>query len=148
MHDPLIAALSGEDIIHANSLATVTTSCVVIRAANSRSRVILSLTHIASLRRVMHGYPAFLPIAAGCFIMAAAAHVSKEGAPTELTLAALALLFLLAFFATRRGSVLFELETEQIESAQGSLAEAAATVEAVISAQARAARAVSRQAVA
>jgi hypothetical protein len=43
---------------------------------------------------------------------------------------------------------LFELETEQIESAQGSLAEAAATVEAVISAQARAARAVSRQAVA
>jgi hypothetical protein len=96
----------------------------------------------------MHGYPAFLPIAAGCFIMAAAAHVSKEGAPTELTLAALALLFLLAFFATRRGSVLFELETEQIESAQGSLAEAAATVEAVISAQARAARAVSRQAVA
>jgi hypothetical protein len=148
MHDPIVAALSGEDVVHSNSLATVTTSCVVIRTANARSRVIISATCISSVRRIIYAYPAFVPIAAGCFIVAAAAHSSKEGTAADLPLAILALLFLLTFFTTRRASVLFQLETDQIESAQGSVAEASAIIQAVLSIQARAADPVSRKAVA
>ncbi|MBV9266147.1 MAG: hypothetical protein JO061_08270 [Acidobacteriaceae bacterium] len=148
MQDAIIAALSGQEVARSNSLATVATTCVVIRTANARSRVIVSIGRISSVKRVVTGYPVCLPIAVGLFVMAAAAYCSKDGGSADLPIAGLGLVFLLVFFVTRRAALVFTVGTEQIRSVQGGLREASAIIRAVESAQARAADAFDREAVA
>ena len=137
MPDTIMAALSGEEILLSNSLAKVATSCVVIRSPNANAHAIVSLSRISSVQRVKTSIPGFLVIAAGLFLIAAAAHFSKDGGSSDLPIALLGLAFVVAYLGSRRASVAFTLGSEKLQTVTGSLAEAAAVVRAVREARPR-----------
>jgi uncharacterized membrane protein len=135
MADALLAALSGGDVLHANSLATVATNCVLIRTSSDRSRAIVSLDRITRMEMIRFSYPAFLAIAAGLLLMAAAAYYSRDGGSAQFPLATLGTLFIFAYLITRKASVLFWMGRESVQSTRGGLREAEALIQAVQEAQ-------------
>jgi hypothetical protein len=118
-------------VVHANTIATVTRNCLVVRYDARRAQAIISLKSIKGMRKVNFTNPALLVIAAGLLLIAAAAYASHEGYEVSSALAAVALLFLLAYFLTRRATVLFLLENQNIESKRGSYREATSIIRAV-----------------
>jgi hypothetical protein len=139
----LIDALSGERILHSNSLATVTGNCIIVRELNTRSQTVISLERLSHIKTHKTSYPGLIAIAGGLFVIAAAASISKQGGGAGLPIALLALSFLIAYFGTRRASVSFGVGSETTHSVSGSLKEAAMVVAAVQSAQALASEDVS-----
>ncbi len=137
MGDSVISALSGERVLKENSLATVTNHCVVVRIPNGRSRAIISLERISKATRVITSYPGLLVIAGGLFLIAAAAHLSKDGGAADLPAAILGALFVVAYLVSRTACVALEVDGETIDTVRGSLGEAAAVVEAIRSARER-----------
>jgi hypothetical protein len=135
MRDLLVASLSGEETVHTCSLATVTTSCVVIRTASARSRAIVSLYSITGMTTVKTAYPAFLAIAAGLFLLAAGAHFSKDGGSADLPMAVLGFVSVISFLVSRKAAVLFCMGRESLQTVNGGLREAAHLIRAVRSAQ-------------
>lgn len=148
MPDTLIAALSGEEVLHSSSLATVATSCVVIRTATARSRTIVSLARISRLETIKTTYPALLAIAAGLFLMAAAAYYSKDGGAAQFPLGALGLFFVVAYFVSRKACVVFWMGYESVQTVNGGLRDAATLIREVRAAQANLPEPLSEEAVA
>lgn len=135
MADQLVASLSGEDVVETNSLAVVTTSCIVVRPVRGRSRVVLSLESVTDIKRIRTTHPGLLVIASGLFLIAAAAYYSKDSSPAAVPIGVLGILFLFAFIGTRRVSVVFVGESESVETALGSPREAVNLIKAVTAAQ-------------
>ena len=131
MPQTILAALSGEQVLLSNSLATVATTCVVIRDPDGRSNTIISLHRIAATRTIKTSVPGFLVVASGLFLVAAAAHYSKDGGSADIPIALLGLAFVVAYLVSRRASIALEVGRETIETASGSLGEAAALVRAI-----------------
>jgi hypothetical protein len=131
MPDTIMAALSGEQISLSNSLATVATTCVLIRDADGRSKTIISLHLIGGTKTIKTSVPGFLVIAAGLFLVAAAAHFSKDGGSADLPIACLGAGFVIAYLATRRASITLFVGRDTIQTASGGLREAAALVRAI-----------------
>jgi hypothetical protein len=131
MDDALVNALMGETVVHSNPIATVTRNCLVVRYDARRAQAIISLQSIKGMRKVNFTNPALLVIAAGLFTIAAAAYSSHEGYEVSGALSAVGLLFLLSYFLTRRATVLFLLENQNIESKSGSYREATSIIRAV-----------------
>lgn len=135
MADNLLASLSGGDAVHTCSLATVTSNCVIIRTASARSHAILSLARISGTTTVRTTYPAFLAIASGFFLIAAAAYFSKDGGSAHIPLSALGGASVIAYFVSRREAVIFWSGREPVETIRGGLREATNLVRAVERAQ-------------
>lgn len=134
--DKILAALSGEQILQSNPLATVATRWVVIRDANGSSQSVLALSGISDMRSVRVSYPGLLVIACGIALIAAAAHYSKDGGAADKPLLVVAVLFVLFYFGTRRASVVFISGVEKTPTIFGSLRQAAVLIRAVRQAQA------------
>ena len=128
MANRLLEAMPDEPVLQQNSLATVTERCVVIRAAQGSAHSMLSLDRISDVRRVKTTYPGLLVISAALFLIAAAANASKQGDGAAIPMAVLGAVFLLLYFGSRRASVVFFVDRDTVETAQGSLREAAALI--------------------
>lgn len=137
MADPILASLAWGETMYSCSLGTVTTSCVVIRTASARSRAIVSLDRVSGMETIKTTYPAFLAIAAGLFLIAAAAYYSKDGGVAHIPLAALGCVSVLAYFLSRRAAILFWMgNRESVTTTRGGLRETAQLRVAVQKAQA------------
>jgi hypothetical protein len=130
-------ALTGEEILESNSLGTVTSQWVVVRPPESRSESILSLSHISNVRSVRITYPGLLVVASAALLIAIAAAASKQGDGAALPVALFGLLFLIAYWVSRKASVTFTVGTETFHTPAAGLREAARFVSAVERALAR-----------
>lgn len=136
MRNLLIEALPDQRVLHSNSLATVTPVCVLIRTSRLSGQSIVALENIRDLRRVKSSYPGLLVIAAGLFLIAAAAYFSKQGDGAAIPMAVIGAVFVLFYLGSRRASVVFYLESgDSIETTGGSLRDAAALIRSVRKAQ-------------
>jgi hypothetical protein len=129
--DTIKSVLANEQILHHNSLATVTTNFVVVRRPERRKETIIGLTRLSSIRRIETTHPGLLVIASAGYLLAAAAYCSKQGDQAAVPMAALATLFVLAYFMTRRAAVAFVVDRDATETMHGSLSEAATLVKAI-----------------
>lgn len=130
-------ALTGEEILESNSLGTVTNQWVIVRPPEGHSEIVLSLSHIASVRTVRTTYPGLLVVAAAILIVAAAAASSKQGAGAALPIALFGLLFVIAYWISRKASVTFQVGADTTHTPAAGLREAAQFVSAVERALAR-----------
>ena len=134
MGNEIVSALSDDEIIHSNILATVTRNCVIIPNPDGHAQTIIAMARIHKVRNVKSSYPGLLVIAGALGLIASAAVYSKDGHGTALPIALLGLGFAVAYIGTRRGSVSLVItseKTEIIETASGSLKDARATATAI-----------------
>ena len=131
MADGILDALSGEDILHSNSLGTVTDHCVVVRAANGITQTVVALSRISAVKKVTVTYPILLVIASGSLLIAAGAMRSRDGDGAGIPIAIFGLLLLVGYVLSRRASVMFVLGSERVETVLGSPGEASELVTAV-----------------
>lgn len=131
MGNALLDALPDEPVLQANSIATVTRSYVVLRTANGPAQTVIALATLRDVQRVKTTYPGLLVISAGLFLIAGAAYASKQGQGAQIPAAILGLIFLTFYFGSRKASLMLLLEGETIETASGTLREAAALIKAV-----------------
>ncbi|HZS53783.1 MAG TPA: hypothetical protein VFA65_05230 [Bryobacteraceae bacterium] len=132
MHAELVnMALAGEEILHANSLATLTNNFIVVRRPEVHAEAIIGLPCISGIRHIKTTRPGLLVIASGIFLVAAAAACSKQGGQAQIPLAVVGTLFVLGYFMTRRAAVAFVVNREATETMHGSLSEAAELLEAM-----------------
>ncbi len=128
-------ALTGEQIVQSNSLATITENCVVIRALSGRSKIIISLSRLSEVKTVKVTHPNFLVISAGLGVLAAAAFSSKQGEGTGIPIALVALAFLITYVVTRKAYLLLLVGYEETPTQIGTLAEAALLAKEITSAR-------------
>jgi hypothetical protein len=131
----IAAALTGERTIQSSSLATVTTHSVVLRNAEDRCEVVLSLAQLSGLKTAQVSYLGFLVIACALLILSAAALISPQGNGAGIPLAVCAAIFVVMYRVSRRAAVIFLTGTDEIQTPFGSLRDAAALVKAVCEAQ-------------
>lgn len=134
MTDLLASALSEQQILLVNPLATVASECVVIRTSRGNSRSILSLSEIQKVSAVRLSHPGLLVLAIATFLIAAAAHFSKDGDSAEFPIAFVGLVLLASFVGSRRAAVWFTYTDGTLQSVFGSPSEAAAVIAATRSA--------------
>jgi len=127
----LIAALSDQEVVQVNPLATVTRDCVVILDSINHSQTILFVSRVSSVKLVRHSYPGLLVISAGLFVLGAAAFASKDGRGAGLPLVLLAIGFAVAYIGTRRAAVGFKIGSATIETLPGSIKDAKTLAQAV-----------------
>ena len=127
----MIAALSDEQIIQSNSLATVTRNWVIVRNSEGRSQTIISVPRITSVKRIKTTYPSFLVIAGGLLLIAAASFFSKDGGGAGIPASVVGGLSLIGYVLSRRASVAFTAGEESTETVNGSWSEAAALLNAI-----------------
>ena len=121
MAEAIVEALSGEYVVHANPLATITTNCIVIHSPGREKNTIVPLSRVSSL----------MVISCGLLVLGAAAQVSNEGSGTAIPLGSLGLAFLLGYVVSRRAIVAFVVDGEPTATGSGSLRAAADLVKAV-----------------
>jgi len=131
MDDAIVNSLMGETVVHANTMATVTRNCLIMRDDMRRAQAVIGIQSIQGMRKINFTNPALLVIAAGLFTIAAAAYSSHEGYEVSVSLALIGLFFLLGYFLTRRATVLFLLENQSIESRRGTYRDATSIIRAV-----------------
>jgi hypothetical protein len=131
MAHTVLDALSGEHILVSNSLGTVMNHCVVLRRGDNQAESVISLAVVSSVRKIKTTYPGLLVLAASAFLIAAAAYSSKQGGGAAGPIAFVGLLFVIAYWLSRRAAVAFTVDSEVTESVQGSPSEAAAIITAV-----------------
>lgn len=130
----LLAALTSGEVIYSNALATVTPDCILLRKAGLQT--VISLSAISDIKTFRITYPVCLVISGALFLLAAAAHVSKDGGGADVPMVLLAVFFLIGYLITRRASAAFVVGSELIETGQGSFTDVAAIIAAVNTARA------------
>jgi hypothetical protein len=124
MANTALDALAGEDILESNSLGTVMRHCVVLKTRHNDAETVISLAVITSAKSIKTSYPGLLVIACSAFLVAAAAACSKQGAGAARPFAFIGLLFVVAYWLSRRASVAITAGSEITESVQGSPSDA------------------------
>ncbi len=137
MTNPLLAELFDGQVLQANPLATVMRDCIVIRDPVRQSHTIIALSELSGMKRITTTYPALLVISCGLLLIAAAAFYSKENNVIASFIALLGLAFAAGYLLSRRAPVLFHFLSGSIETANGSLSDAATVIRAARSAQGR-----------
>ncbi len=137
MSNPMLAELFDGQVLQANPLATVTRDCIVIRDPARQSHTIIALSLLSGMKRIRTTHPALLVISSGLFLISGAAFYSKQGGGTALPIGLLAAAFAAGYLLSRRACVSFTVGSSCIETANGSLSEAAALIAAVHAAQQR-----------
>lgn len=140
MANTALDALAGGEVLESNSLGTVMRHCVVLKAGGNRAETVISLAVVSSFKRIVTSYPGLLVIAASVFLIAAAAASSKQGGGAAKPSAILGLVFVAAYWLSRRASVAVTTGSEMTETVRGSPSEAAAFVAALKSAVERSER--------
>lgn len=135
MRSQWLEAIPDHRVLHSNSLAIVTPEWVIVRSSRLSGQSMIALGSIREMRRVKTSYPGLLVIAAALFLIAAAAYSSKQGDGAAIPMAVLGAVFSLLYAGSRRATVVFYLDGEQVESAPGGLREASALISAVRNAQ-------------
>jgi hypothetical protein len=131
MANPIVAALSNEEIVHASTLATVTANFVVVPNGARQRQNIIALSNVESMQKIKTTYPGLLVIACALFLVAAAAYYSKEGNGAHIPAAFLGMGFVIAYLGSQRASIAFYVGAEVVLSPSGTLRQAAALVKAV-----------------
>jgi hypothetical protein len=131
MTGTVAAAISDEPILERNSLAEVTPNFVLVRDSEMHRWIILPIRRLAGLDIVETPYPGLLAVSVGLFVIAAGAYFSKQGDGAALPFALIGLFLLVAYFASRKGTVRFLFESGAPESATGSVKEATALLKLV-----------------
>jgi hypothetical protein len=127
----LLAALLGEKIVHSSSVATVTTNCIVVKTFLGRQTYVLSLSRLGGIKKVTTTYPGLLVISMGLEVVSAGDYCSPHCERAYAVIGMVGLVFLAAYFWTRRAALLFLCEPEPILTTQGRLREIAALVSAL-----------------
>ncbi len=105
--DTIIDALSDEEILYGDSLATLTRNWVIIPDPTRRSQTILPLARLSEVKAVKVSYPGLLVIASGLFVLAAAAFCSKEGSGAGVPIALVGVGSVIAYVVSNRAWVAF-----------------------------------------
>lgn len=135
MTGTIAGAISDEQILGPNSLASVTPNFIIVRNSDRQAFTIIPISRLSRIRFEKRPYPGFLVVAGGLFVLAAAAFFSKEGDGAAFPAAFLGTFLLIIYFATRRASVIFILDSGAVETVTGNITEAAALVDLVQSAR-------------
>jgi hypothetical protein len=125
------AAISDEEVLRPNRLAWVTSHFLILRNAERQTHTIIPLVRIAGINVVKTPYSGLLAIAAGVFIVAAAAFASKQGDGAAVPCALLGAFLMSIYFASRRANITFRLDTGATETTSGSLGEAEALIQLI-----------------
>jgi hypothetical protein len=131
MADALLETLTGETVIHANPLATVTRNCLLIRDESRKTQVVIGIQNIRALRKVDTTHVGLLAIAGGLFTIAAAAQASHTGSEASAGIALLGIIFVLAYFSSRQAAILCLVADGSIETRRGTFQQATAILRAV-----------------
>jgi hypothetical protein len=124
----------GQRVLHSNALATLTKDCLMARGLDQKCLIIVPLARISQVKTVKTEHAPLIVFASGSFLVAAAAHFSKEGGGAEIPSALIGIALVVMYAATRRASVIFEIGSETIRTAFGTLTEAAELILAIHSA--------------
>jgi hypothetical protein len=135
MSSTILSALSGEQVLHSNSLATVTDNWIVTRDCLTNSQSLISIKSLSWIKTAKTINLPYLASSAGTLLIAAAAQFSKEecGAALPIALAGLALFG--GALVARQTSIVFMVDSEVVRTGFGTMREAATVVAAVKSAQ-------------
>jgi hypothetical protein len=129
------AAISDEEILQPTRLAWVTPHFLIIRNADRQNHTIIPLTRLVAIDVVKTPYSGLLAIAAGLFVIAAAAFASKQGAGAAIPFMLLGGFLLAIYFGTRRANITFKLDSGGTETISGRLAAAGALIQLIESAR-------------
>lgn len=121
MTGTIAAAIADEQVLEPNSLVGLTRNFIVIRNTEAQSHTILPVSRIATIEVDKRPYPGLLVVAAGVFVMAAAAAFSQEGDGAAIPMGLLGLFLVILYFASRRASVTFVLTSGARETVSGTL---------------------------
>lgn len=127
-------ALAREEILHSNSLATVTNNFIVVPRPERKAQTIIGLERISKIKHIETSHPGFLVIATGAYTLAAAAACSKQGNQAGIPMAGVGTLFVIAYFMTKRATVAFIVDREATETRAGRLKESSQLVRAMVKA--------------
>jgi hypothetical protein len=125
------AAISDEQVLQPNRLAWVTQHFLIIRNVDRQTHTIIPLSCLTGIEVVKTPYPGLLAIAAGVFLVAAAAFASKQGGGAALPAFLLGAFLLAVYFGSRRANITFKLDTGAIETTSGTVGEASALIQLV-----------------
>ena len=128
MADPLLSTLDSsindEELVTSNPLGIVTNRWIAFRLPNRPALIILSLDSITSLQIIWTTNPGLLVIAGGLFLIGAGAYCSKTGVATAAVIGFLGIIFLTAYLAGWRGSVVFATTRDTVETSLGNTQDA------------------------
>jgi hypothetical protein len=118
----------GEAVLHSNSLATITDNWVVVRRAESRAQVVMAIDSISAVKTFKTTHFNYLACALGCLVIALATLCSKEADGATVPFALAGTLLLIGAQVTRQASLAFLVDADIIQTAYGTLSEAATLV--------------------
>lgn len=133
----MIDAVLDEEILHSNSLATVTRHWLIVPDVTGRSRTILSLYRLSEVQPVKIKHPWLLAVSGGLFVLAAGALCSKQSSKAAgVLIGFMGAVSLIAYFVSRRAWVEFTVGSAVTRTRGGSHNEAEDLAAAVEGAQA------------
>jgi hypothetical protein len=125
------AAISDEEVLRPNPLAWVTSHFLILRKVESQNHIIIPLARLAGISVVKTPYSGLLAVAAGVFVVAAAAFASKQGDGAALPCAMLGAFLIATYFGTRRANITFKLDTGATETLAGTIHEATVLIQLI-----------------
>lgn len=125
------AAISDEEVLQPNRLAWVTEHFLILRNVDRQNHIIIPLMRVGGIHVVKTPYSGLLAVAAGVFIVAAAAFASKQGDGAALPCALLGAFLVAAYLGSRRANITFTLDTGAVETATGTVGEATDLIQLV-----------------
>lgn len=137
MANALLDALPDEQVLQANSLATVTRHCVILRGSNGQSHAMIPIARVEQTQTLKTTFPGLLVIATALGLLAAAAQFSKDGHGAGIPMGIIAAVFVLLYINSRKASVLFRVDGERFETIQGTIREARTLTNALQEAQSK-----------
>jgi hypothetical protein len=138
MASTILDALPDEEVLHSNSLGTVTRRCIILADLNGHTQNVIALSRLSQIKKVTVSYPILLVIGGASLIIAAGALYAKDGGGAGIPIAIFGCLLLVGYLGSRRGAVTFTVDSEMIETVLGTPAEAAELIAAIESARGRA----------
>ncbi|HEX4750524.1 MAG TPA: hypothetical protein VH302_13350 [Bryobacteraceae bacterium] len=129
------AAICDEEPLSPNALAWVTSHFLIIRNKTRQNHTIIPLTRLAAIDVVKTPYSGLLVIAAGVFIIAAAAFASKHGDGAAIPSTLLGGFFLTVYFGSRRANITFTMDSGVTEMIAGTLGDATDLIQLIESAR-------------
>ncbi len=122
------SAISDEAVLRPNRLAWVTQHFLILRNTERQTHTIVPLVHLTGIEIHKTPYSGLLALAAGVFVISAAAFTSKQGDGAALPSALLGVFLLISYFASRRAIINFKLDTGVVESTSGTVGDAISVV--------------------
>jgi hypothetical protein len=124
----------GETVLHRNSLATVTDSWIVVREVESHKQMVVSIGSISAVKTFKTFNIYYFACGVGAILIALAAAGSKEPSGATLPFLVIGTALLLCAQFTRRASLALIADEDTVQTAFGTLSEAATLVTAIRSA--------------